>query len=336
MAEATALRYMILPLTAKETAEGAMNFGLLFARKNKDRWIDVSEMTYELQTYDKGFTYIVLDDIVYMIHRDFLLSDEKVRLYIGKRFDHDTDVLHKGILSKDGEILHTWKSLVDSGQIVVSGSKIEKFENFNYPNDVLCIPDDIDGFGTTVNLPFENVELGGIEFSKNISELRDHLFHGVKMKSIVIPDTVSKIGIGCFSRSTLETVKLPHTVTSIGSSTFSYCPNLKSVDLGACGISEIESAMFVGSGDNISTIQIPITVKKIHGGAFQELRNVREIIIPEGVEEIYAGAFKDCTNSTIRVPNTVKKIEANAFENVRKIIYRGTLEGAPWGALSMN
>lgn len=333
MPESTELRYMVLPLTVRETAEGGVNFGLLFARKNKDRWVDVSGMTYELQTYDKGFTYIVLDDIVYMIHRDFLLKDEKVRLYIGKRFDHTTDVLHNGILSKDGEILHTWKNLVDLGKVTVVDDVITQFTDMNFPNSILSIPDSITGIDGS-SQPFKNVNVGGIELSKGITKLEPQTFYMSTIENMVIPDTVTSIGASCFASSMLESIKLPSSLKSIEDAAFDSCIHLKSIDFENCEITEIPSSFL--SGAELTILRLPDSVRTIKSEAFTSLKKIREIVIPGRVKEIGDNAFAECTEATIRIPDSVDVIGTGAFNNVRRIIYRGTAEGAPWGALSMN
>ena len=90
MADPVPYTYKALYLTPEESRDGK-NFGLKFAMENKDRWEDISDTTYELQTYDRGLTQLVHENKVYMIQRDFVFVDDKERLYILKCFNSKDD-----------------------------------------------------------------------------------------------------------------------------------------------------------------------------------------------------------------------------------------------------
>ena len=90
MADPVPYTYKALYLTPEESHDGK-KFGLKFAMENKDRWEDISDTTYELQTYDRGLTQLVHENKVYMIQRDFVFVDTKERLYILKCFNSKDD-----------------------------------------------------------------------------------------------------------------------------------------------------------------------------------------------------------------------------------------------------
>lgn len=77
----------------------------------------------------------------------------------------------------------------------------------------------------------------------------------------------------------------------------------------------------------IETIEIPTNYngKKIKGigmNAFENCKNLKNIIIPEGIEEIETNAFKGCENlKNISLPNSIKKIDSKAFENCNSLQY---------------
>lgn len=61
------------------------------------------------------------------------------------------------------------------------------------------------------------------------------------------------------------------------------------------------------------------------------------IVIPDSVVNIGQGTFWDCREvSSVVVPDKVEHISDGAFWKVQDVIYSGTLEGAPWGATSLN
>ena len=78
-------------------------------------------------------------------------------------------------------------------------------------------------------------------------------------------------------------------------------------------------------------------VTSIGKRAFSDCVNLTAVKIPNTVWWIAANAFDGCENlSTITIPNSVGYIDTNAFRNVPNIKYKGTAEGAPWGAHSIN
>lgn len=85
--------YMLFPLTKEETMQGGKCFGFNYAWQNKDRWVSIDDAAYELQTYDRGFTHIFYDNKVYNLFCDYVMIEDKTRLYIGKFYDTDTNVI---------------------------------------------------------------------------------------------------------------------------------------------------------------------------------------------------------------------------------------------------
>ena len=82
--------YKALLLTRKESINGNC-LGLKYAIKKESEWKDITGCEYELQTCDRGVTNLVIDNKVYMIHRDFIMFDKGVRLFICKSFDAEVD-----------------------------------------------------------------------------------------------------------------------------------------------------------------------------------------------------------------------------------------------------
>ena len=97
---------------------------------------------------------------------------------------------------------------------------------------------------------------------------------------------------------------------------------------------------FAFSGfDNLESVVLPNSVKKIEFGAFAHLKKLKKVIIPDSVEKIEAYAFFDCPElaevklsenlttiesgtfasckslKEVRIPDSVRKIESFAFDN---------------------
>ena len=90
MATESNYTYKALLLTRKESIDGNC-LGLKYAIKKESEWKDITGCEYELQTCDRGVTNLVIDNKVYMIHRDFIMFDKGVRLFICKSFDAEVD-----------------------------------------------------------------------------------------------------------------------------------------------------------------------------------------------------------------------------------------------------
>lgn len=91
MAEAAPLTYYILPLTKEETLKGGPSFGLKSVMEKKDRWVNVDYASYEMQTYDRGYTTVVYQNKLYFFQRDFILLDTKERVFLLVTRDSELD-----------------------------------------------------------------------------------------------------------------------------------------------------------------------------------------------------------------------------------------------------
>ena len=140
-----------------------------------------------------------------------------------------------------------------------------------------------------------------------------------KIKSIVFPDTITKISVGAFHNCTsLTSVTLPKKMPNLSDGSYYYgygiflgCTALKSVTIPS-GWTEIPAAMF-SDCKNLTTVNIPNTVTKING-AFSGCTSLKSITIPNSVTEL--GTFGDCTSLTdINIPYGVKCLESLVFQN---------------------
>ena len=96
----------------------------------------------------------------------------------------------------------------------------------------------------------------------NITEIPAVMFGGCKnLKEVILPETVTTIGLGAFTQCALETVVLPEAVTSIGIEAFASCLNLKSIKL-PDKLQSIERRAFYEC-TSLEAVEMPISLKSI-------------------------------------------------------------------------
>ena len=127
---------------------------------------------------------------------------------------------------------------------------------------------------------------------------------------LVFSDASKRCVVFCNSRE--ATVIIPPSVKAIGDKAFSYC-------------------------DHLQTLTIPNSVTNIGNEAFFYCDHLQSLTIPDSVTSIGNEAFFNCDHlQSLTIPDSVTSIGNDAFNGVRNIIYSGSAEGCPWGALSLN
>ena len=162
----------------------------------------------------------------------------------------------------------------------------------------------------------ENVTYDGVIYS--VSEIGFAAFKGCYLKSITIPNSVTKIGNWAFWQCAwLRSVTIPNSVTKIGDRTFEQCPSLTSIIIPNSVTEICETAFMDCTG--LASITIPNSVTKIGRQVFKGCTGLTSITIPNSVTEIGSSAFSGCAGLTsVTIPNTVTFIGQDAFD------------GTPW------
>lgn len=126
-----------------------------------------------------------------------------------------------------------------------------------------------------------------------------------KIKSIIIPDTIKKIGSSAFANcDNLTSVTIPDNVTSIGNSAFASCKGLTSVTIGN-RVTSIGEGAFAWC-DGLTSATIGFSVTSIGGGAFSSCSELK-IVFYAGAEEqweaISIGSNNNFLTNATRVYN---------------------------------
>lgn len=142
-------------------------------------------------------------------------------------------------------------------------------------------------------VPSLEVTLG----DKSLLELR-------KLKSVVIPDGVERIGRFWFWGSEVESVEIPASVKEIGIEAFCNCKRLKKL-------------VFKKNRGRGTKVSAPVSQKSrlrvIHAGAFQGCSSLASVELPDGLEEIGSDSFRKSGLKSIATPASTRVISQGAF-----------------------
>ena len=157
---------------------------------------------------------------------------------------------------------------------------------------------------------------GSYSIKENTKFINESAFADcVNLTNIVIPDSVTKLGISSFKNcKSLTSITIPDNVTSIGGYAFSGCTGLTSVTIGN-SVTSIGSSAFSGCTD-LTSIVIPDSVTKLGMSAFKNCKSLTSITIPDSVTSIGGYTFAGCTSlASVTIGNYVKGIGMYAFSN---------------------
>jgi hypothetical protein len=184
---------------------------------------------------------------------------------------------------------------------------------------------------TEVGTPFTVVLPAGL------AKIGDEAFSRSGLTSVVIPDSVTEIGMGAFQGCfyyvketggkigvtptySLTSVTLSKGLTKIWGGgaqygeAFAGNSALKTVVIPE-GLSVLGESMFSGC-TSLTEITIPKSITVIPERAFSGCSGLKTLVIPEGVAEISSFAFSDCTALTsVTIPSTITTIERYAFRD---------------------
>ena len=184
--------------------------------------------------------------------------------------------------------------------------------------------------------------LSKVRLSANLSKIESNAFSETAIEEIEIPNSVKLIEDQAFGDCYyLQDVRLPNDI-EIADSAFEGCNGLLSADaayLDLYGnphyklvkvfpyafqysipndVVEIGGDVLDGC-DNIDSIVIPDSVKKIHNGAFSGSK-IKNVIIGNGVTELPDNCFSGCDSlEEVDIPDHISSIGQSCFRNCKNI-----------------
>lgn len=180
------------------------------------------------------------------------------------------------------------------------------------------------------------------------------------LTTLVIPNSVTKIGREAFCESGISQITLSENLTTIEAMAFSESgltqitlpESLTTIEASAFNKTKLETITIPEKVtaiptdcfyqcENLTRAMFPNTLTTIDARAFRGCSNLTNIDIPTSLETIGVGAFGDCKNlkltNQFRFPDSMKEIGEAAFENctqlgINQLIFPGNMENANIGA----
>lgn len=157
--------------------------------------------------------------------------------------------------------------------------------------------------------------------NEGLEEICESVFAGTKIKSIVIPSTVTKIYGSSFKKIVFEVAEDNQNYEVVGSCLI----ERKTKKIISDGVDSVLPKDFNGIGCNaffnseIERIEIPKTVEEIDTGAMYGADSLKTIVLNEGLKTIGSSAFDGTAIKEISIPSTVQKIKECAFMDCSKL-----------------
>lgn len=182
------------------------------------------------------------------------------------------------------------------------------------------------GDGAVVNV-YEDINK---DFVIEVGVLKE--YHGASV-DVVIPDGVVEIQNECFKDLKIKSVIIPDSVTSIGDGAFSNCKSLISIKVDDNNIYASDNGVLFNK-DKTILIKYPIgksdteynildSVTSIDISAFEDCTSLTSVTIPDKVTSIGNYAFYGCTSlASVIIPESVTSIGNDAFKNCTNLYYK--------------
>ena len=166
---------------------------------------------------------------------------------------------------------------------------------FDYNLESITIPSEVNGY--------------------RVSYIAPTSFCSVKMKNVVLPESLDSIGFSAFERCiNLQTINLPQKLKIIRKYLFRGCTGLENIVLPE-GVESIEWNAFEKCS-NLKQITLPSTLKTINDDTFVNCSSLLSISLPEELEYLGRSAFDGCHSlKSVYIPSKVGDIISNPFKN---------------------
>lgn len=164
---------------------------------------------------------------------------------------------------------------------------------------------------------------GDVVIPNGVVEIRSYAFWGespVSIKSLIIPDSVKKIGSQAFEGfRALTNVTFGNSVTIIGKRAFSNCIGLTNVIL-PNSLTHIGEGAFYNTG--LRSVIIPKRVVSIEKWAFEDCRFLKEVIVSKEKQKMMIQSMNGVSDWTKIIVDKEDSVSVNAPTGPVKVLFR--------------
>ena len=153
-----------------------------------------------------------------------------------------------------------------------------------------------------------------------VKEIAAEGFRGTNITKVIIPASISKIGIAAFANCT----RLKEVVFEEGSALKEIPQGMFGFDTSLTKVTLPQSVETIGyrafyDCERLETIDLPANLKTIMGCVFEDCYKLESITLPEGLEVIGSLAFYNCGLTEIIIPDSVQELYYGVFHTCRSL-----------------
>ena len=284
----------------------------------------VSSLNVWASTYQNGYQYKNIetkgDYAIYQVVKDSISTGYRDNPFVRRINTNTQETVGTEIQVESGTLRYSINQ--ETKEATVLGFKNDVSET------TLVIPakvvyEDVDYNVTKIGeASFFHTAVEDVTFPMTLEEICVDAFASTKLRKVVIPDNVKKIGWFSFSNiSELVEVNIGSGLEDLDPYAFNYCENIKDFKISANNerykvengfVMQLDEASIIMLVDqSVQRIVLPISARKIHKIKSFKLMTVE---CNDELEEIDEYAFEDCVRlEEIKLPANLKQIGRNAF-----------------------
>lgn len=198
---------------------------------------------------------------------------------------------------------------------------------FRYPKEYSSYEYQIpDGIHTIAGGAFQSCKVKSVIIPQTVTKIGDYAFYDSDLNSSInLPNGLKSIGNYAFARTQINRIVIPDGVTEIGKYAFWECDRMSEVTLPKY-LKKIEESTFEWCSC-LCSIVLPSELTSIGDNAFRHCGDLTVIDLPKTLVVIGNSAFDDCDIATIVVPENVASIGKSAFANMGSLVSIEVLQG---------
>lgn len=211
--------------------------------------------------------------------------------------------------NNDLRLFKLYAAVGSAGAKLVSKKEASFYPDHEQPYMLRYLFDDN---GEETGLALTDVDEGVTDLTvpEGVTEIGSNAIHET-VQTVVLPQSLRRIGYRAFSGFTGRTVSLPAQLKEIAFYAFADS-GITEIVLPE-GITTLEDHVFWGC-ENLETVVLPDGMTALNEGAFQDCASLKQIDLPDGITTLGGWVFNGCTSLTrIDLPESLQSVGENAF-----------------------